>query len=43
MAKNSKISIINDIKKYSLITKNEYELDFTIIEEYNFMKCLGII
>ena len=28
MATNSKISIINDIKKYSLITKNEYELDF---------------
>ena len=22
---------------------NEYELDFAIIEEYNFMKCLGII
>ena len=22
---------------------NEYELDFTIIEEYNFMKYLGII
>jgi hypothetical protein len=24
-------------------TLNEYELDFTIIEEYNFMKYLGIV